>query len=183
MQDWRNSGDYEYTEGLTLSEWAWEFLRRSDSYRKSYEEHAEAWRTLIGALHEKSKPAVSYRALEADRRFGLPKMYPPDTQADEISDLEWIVSPSISLRWQPQSRLVEPWPGYPDAVALVFDLTLPLDQQQKVTAEILDRLRQIRSEDGSYSRAQTAEEQLSVRFVVLKNWRIADGAALQLKDS
>lgn len=147
MSDWRNPEDYEYTGELSLSQWAWEFLRRSEKYQSMYLEHLVA-RQAVASGPVDGRIEVSYKALFASDGFGLYRMYGPEMRADQIDRLEWIVSPTISQRWNPQLDPLAPWPGYPDAVALVFDLTLPQDQQQKVVAEILDRLREIRSQDG-----------------------------------
>lgn len=36
--NWRDPKDYKYTKELDTKGWAWEFLRRSDAYRKAYAE-------------------------------------------------------------------------------------------------------------------------------------------------
>lgn len=35
--DWKNESDYAYTAKLTDAGWAWEFIRRSESYRAAYQ--------------------------------------------------------------------------------------------------------------------------------------------------
>ena len=35
--DWRKDEDYAYTKKLGNAGWAWEFLRRNDEYKKSWE--------------------------------------------------------------------------------------------------------------------------------------------------
>lgn len=34
--DWRKPEDYEFTQGLALDEWGWEFLRRNSEYRQEW---------------------------------------------------------------------------------------------------------------------------------------------------
>lgn len=36
MPNWKNGKDYEFTQKLKHTEWAWEFLRRSTDYRKDW---------------------------------------------------------------------------------------------------------------------------------------------------
>ena len=36
IRDWRKAEDYEFTQGLALDEWGWEFLRRNSEYRQEW---------------------------------------------------------------------------------------------------------------------------------------------------
>ena len=45
-RDWRNLGDYAFTQDLTPELWAWQFLRRNPGYRKDYDWFITTWRSL-----------------------------------------------------------------------------------------------------------------------------------------
>ena len=36
QRNWRNTGDYEFTNSLSDEGWAWEFLRRNENYIKDW---------------------------------------------------------------------------------------------------------------------------------------------------
>lgn len=40
-RDWKNSEEYKYLDNAENEQWAWEFLRRSESYRKDYEKYLD----------------------------------------------------------------------------------------------------------------------------------------------
>lgn len=46
MPDWKDPGDYHFTQDLTSELWAWQFLRRNPEYRKDYQWFIETWKAL-----------------------------------------------------------------------------------------------------------------------------------------
>jgi hypothetical protein len=133
VSDWRNPGDYGYTERLTLHDWAWEFLRRSSEYRSD-------WQTL-----EDAKPSLSSEEyLEAAKTigsgYGLGMAIDPNLKPPE-SDHFWMIGCSLRVLWGmpdgTESGL--PWPGYPTAAFLVFNLTVPIEPQLQEASRVLNR--------------------------------------------
>lgn len=46
MSDWRDVEPYEYTNALSGSLWAWEFLRRNPRYRQEWRAFSQIWQVL-----------------------------------------------------------------------------------------------------------------------------------------
>ena len=56
--DWRNDADYDYLDGLTPEETAFEFLRRNPDYRESFEAMSRA--VAAGDAGEAERLAASW---------------------------------------------------------------------------------------------------------------------------
>lgn len=67
--DWRQTEDYAYTEGLTRRDWAWEFLRRNDTYREAWHEARKS--VLIEALAPDLTLLTALDMLPGMRHWGL----------------------------------------------------------------------------------------------------------------
>lgn len=132
MPDWRKPAEYAFTENLTPTGWAWEFLRRNPEYR-------EGWKTVSAAL---KKHGLMSR-LEQAHRWGLVEMYDPFS--DEVGNAEFLSHRArlFYSRKQLDDRLL-PKPEESYAFA-VFDLSEPLPGQLAwVKTELRRRQRALR---------------------------------------
>ncbi|MDY7091331.1 MAG: DUF6499 domain-containing protein [Acidobacteriota bacterium] len=77
MADWRNPEDYTYTQGLTLHQWAWEFLRRNSDYRDDW----RAFEALEDPIMHTAEQSSVYRS--ASRKWGLAYPVDPSLNATE----------------------------------------------------------------------------------------------------
>lgn len=67
--DWRQAEDYAYTERLTRRDWAWEFLRRNDTYRQAWPEARKS--VLTEALAPDLTLLTALDMLPGMRHWGL----------------------------------------------------------------------------------------------------------------
>ena len=146
--DWRNEGTYEYTKRLSKHRWAWEFLRRSPSYRKFWNDWNANFKHFVGELKD---ALVRVRlADESTPMHLLPEARPLQELQDRCYSfgLTWAVDPAdkhpggaFFNRVNVQSIVVfgevptenkflgKEWPGYPNHLHLEFNLALPLEPQ------------------------------------------------------
>lgn len=110
--NWRNADDYQYTDALNGTGWAWEYLRRNSAYRRD-------WQSLDGSEQALGSVAI---------RWGL-SVSPPDPAqtALELSDL-------LAFKAHAQvAKVITQDSDYLGQVelrvALGFDLDLPLPEQ------------------------------------------------------
>ncbi len=83
----KTASDYAYTDGLTDSDWAWEFLRRNPAYRTDYiESRAQTAKAVVHASGIRIYRARGYH-LNA-RKWGLAVFVNPDLNALQ-TDIFW----------------------------------------------------------------------------------------------
>ncbi|HEX4956516.1 MAG TPA: DUF6499 domain-containing protein [Thermoanaerobaculia bacterium] len=157
MPDWRNPADYAYTANLTLHDWAWEFLRRNAQYRA-------AWRRFTG---ERKPGPVSDAEFEIARSFGLACLSDPSCTifGDEVF---WLEGGGVKLLWGyrapepgPEGEAI-PWPGYPDGLALWFDLAQPIESQVKTADALLRRFQAELQQAGMLEQVPKADARVHV---------------------
>jgi len=111
--DWRKEEDYAYTEDLTGEGWAWEFLRRSPTYRKAYQEFQKAQSRLIEEYGDEWRRDPRARVEDPPRREGenlrswyrrvdflegkVARRFWPDQQAAEPFGLRGMYDPDIGM--------------------------------------------------------------------------------------
>ncbi len=151
--NWRRAGDYAFTADLDAAGWAWEFLRRCPAYRQDHAWFMTAWRGLEAdygapphrdffrwkqdprAWRAESEIAGCKGACpgEGDQvliecwmgaKWGI-RGFPPDPSQDRPEELAWR-EPDLDATLLAPGM---PSPLEPERVALVFDLSLPLDAQ------------------------------------------------------
>lgn len=151
--DWRDESTYEYTKVLSKHRWAWEFLRRSPSYRAFWTDWNTNYRRLAGELAEAIKKRGS---------AGILRDLPTIPEAKPLLDLHdrchrfglsWAIDPAD---WHPngafRNRVDVPtiavygdvptedrlrgkqWPGYPNHLRMEFNLALPLEPQLRAAS-------------------------------------------------
>jgi hypothetical protein len=106
--DWRNPADYEYTAGLTLHQWAWEFLRRNPEYQATW---------------ERFKDADQATRLKAAQHWGMSYLVDPDLAAPE-SRYGFLEAAQVTIMFS--------WNQVPKDdryIVLMFDLELPATPQ------------------------------------------------------
>lgn len=154
--NWRNAADYRFGERLGAAEWAWQFLRRAPEYRRDYAEFIVTWRALeadYGTPPHRDFPRwrLDPRAWRSEAELVAcgGEMCPTDDGRLLIEcwlgakwgfrkfpidpDLPW-PEPGVELDWREPAREVPEWTGEvaelaPERVALVFDLSLPVQEQ------------------------------------------------------
>lgn len=155
MPDWRNPADYEYTAGLTLHQWAWEFLRRNPEYQIAY----RAWQIgcrltdrrhpfLQTTVDFPSDESMAYARLRCDleglrflnaaasRPYGLNSPVNPTLPSTHRGTIGiWAAAVGVSEVWLAH----QPSESRPDVVALIFDLTLPIAPQIELAKGHLER--------------------------------------------
>lgn len=134
LPDWRDAGAYDYTQDLTLHQWAWEFLRRSPVYLKAWTEYRQSHPT---------NPIDSLLAsLEASHPFYLDEPADPslDAQEGHFSWLRYVGMQLLSTRRQGRAE------GYRDGgkpeISLTFDFSMPLSPQLEMARTRLERLQE-----------------------------------------
>jgi hypothetical protein len=139
MPDWRKPEDYAYCEWLNLHGWAWEFLRRSETYRQAWREYCRATRDAAAG---ESPDAARSAELAASLPFSLVNPLDPSLSAPFLGKkLVW--APDVTTGWGVlegwECRAPEPgeWPGFPREIAFCFDLRYPLNTQIEETTRIL----------------------------------------------
>ena len=129
---WDNPKDYEYTEALSHSQWAWEFLRRNPEYR-------ETWRRWLGARNELGTSVDATEAFQEFAKWGLNAPHDPAIQAGPdragrsnaplwlkalYGGCAGVIRPEISVD-DYRAKFC------PDAVAVLLDPRHPIDDQWK----------------------------------------------------
>ncbi len=158
--DWRNPDDYAYAERqFSPHDWAWEFLRRNKDYRTAWEEFLNAKGQLEA---NPGVPGLVARAEEArarSRQFGLLDFRDPKLGAGLISPNPFVLSPNwlaavgvkilIEQALEAVDPIVDPWPGYPQSIALSFSFAMPIEPQITHASELLrDYSNRARDEAG-----------------------------------
>lgn len=165
MPDWRNPDDYAYLKDCDLHQWAWEFLRRNKDFRRAYF-------ALEFALEETSKrealeiaqeePVAAETSQDPHRRTTFWKLYiaasapwglisPADPRCDFHTAralFKHRAGVEILSSWETNKN--ENWPGYPDVVALKFDLNYSVEISIEIAAEQLRRFSQHLRENSKY---------------------------------
>jgi transcriptional regulator/type VI secretion system activator RovC-like protein len=144
MPDWRNPDDYAYLEGCNLHEWAWEFLRRNPKFRDAYKALA-ILESKAAALEEEGwglslQEIETWRALQkaAAEPWGLSSPANPELSFREVQPtFKNRAGVEILSFWETNEN--ENWPGYPDVVALKFDLNYEVEISLEIAAEHLRR--------------------------------------------
>ena len=77
--DWRKLADYEFTQDLTLDEWAWEFLRRCPEYRQEWARLCSSHTILCGMILKDCKEKWGLRRgyLDPEINFTNIEFVPP----------------------------------------------------------------------------------------------------------
>ena len=154
MADWRNPQDYDFTQGLTAPQWAWEFLRRNPVYRLAWQQFIDIWRALeadygkpahrdVAAWQRDPRAWVAAAdcresdcRIEGDRvliecalgaHWGFYK-FPPDPADDEAVAGGRLVWREVTTEIE-QVEAGETTPVEAGKVCLGFDLSLPLTPQ------------------------------------------------------
>ena len=141
--DWRNPEDYGYALELSLTQWAWEFLRRSEVYKKTYDELEKAAIELYSGKKAGDSVDLPASILYAGERFGLSGQFVgPEARADSVGELSWMEWPIVARRWNPSYKPGEPWPGAPNAIALIFHFGQPIDKQIQSAERRLNEMRE-----------------------------------------
>ena len=157
-REWKKDEEYRFCESLTAAQWAWEFLRRNPEYQRQWRDFIAVWRELEATYGKppnrdfcawKNDPRAWVPVDECEQgdcrvdqdkvliecamgaRWGFYK-FPPDPEDDDPIG-------EGRLSWRPME--MEPLPqveevnqkalNRPEAVALLFDLSLPLKPQME----------------------------------------------------
>lgn len=142
MVDWRKPEDYEYTLGLSLHQWAWEFLRRNPAYRAGFKELMDIGEGLRGKkVGEAASLPVKIFENPFYRRFGLSAAIDPDTPAPSAK-VNWAGPPIpfVVNKWS-EDEVPEgvPWPGWPSTIAIAFYVQWPIASQLKIAEQIVEK--------------------------------------------
>ena len=121
--NWRNADDYAYTEKLTSSQWAWEFLRRSKTYIDSWQDY----------LIDPDDRSFSWLPGSV---FGTSHLLDPSLTALECQP-DWV--PQFELVPDPETADLFTHPGI---VSLSFDIAKPLVPQLELARQHLERAQQ-----------------------------------------
>jgi hypothetical protein len=126
MLNWRDPGEYAYTENLTLPQWAWEFLRRSHAYRALWQAIQDYWAELDRqGVQEGDSVTIPVGLFTGGAQFGLENHMPgPDVRADELPNLQWEIGVNSIKKVYPDEI-----PRHPAAVRFIFDISVPLEGQ------------------------------------------------------
>jgi len=117
--DWREKGDYAYTDDLNNHGWAWEFLRRNQNYVSAYKEYCN-----VLLKHKKDNNSQPLRYFTPERKKGEtgqqwmkrcmateesdPRTYDPDEWHGRKWHLKKIISPQDY--YSTEVQFVFPWP-------------------------------------------------------------------------
>lgn len=75
--DWRKPEDYEFTQDLTLDEWAWEFLRRCPEYRQEWANLAKKHYAHVGIIFKNCEKWGMRFYLDPEINFTAISFIPP----------------------------------------------------------------------------------------------------------
>lgn len=128
--DWKKADNYSYTKGLSNQGWAWEFLRRSHSYRKAYKEIAALVEKDCGGDWSK-QPKNCY--------------YPPKGSLEPVQ--EWAIrveaegqtaeilpaSENCARQWLLKDMYVPDKRYFPEEIFFISSQTFPLFYASSVT--------------------------------------------------
>lgn len=156
--DWREEGDYAYTENLSLKGWAWEALRR-------YEPYSEAF------IESNKKPK---NKKELAKQFSLSDMYDPSLPYSKgikfISNSYPVLTHSfddleacISTFEEYSEETVSPILITPEQGVVVFDLTKDIQGQLKHAETLLkerQKLFEVIPENEKEPRIKISEEDI-----------------------
>ena len=173
-REWRDPQAYDFCEGLTSAQWAWEFLRRNPEYQRQWQAFHHTWLELEAAYGRppnrdfcawKNDPRAWVPASECQEsdcrvdqdkvliecalgaRWGFHK-FPPDPADDDPvgqGRLSW-----RPLEDEPLSLCGEGSdpPGPDSSLGLVFDLSLPLKPQLEQARKQLQMESALRRRQG-----------------------------------
>jgi len=148
MPDWRKAEDYAYTEGLTLHEWAWEFLRRNPEYRADWASLQDkiASGELIRDMNATTEANAHYASMNLAGKWDLYTMDDPYKAAIERHfrpHFRYTTDVSILQGDTGQGAYRDGvlWVHWPLNPALRFNLLVPIEPQLEVARQILTRLR------------------------------------------
>lgn len=172
-RDWRDPADYDFLQGWSSAQWAWEFLRRNPRYRAEWKDFDQTWQDLEQAYGRppnrdfcawKLDPRAWVPAAECEEgdcridgdkvliecamgaRWGFHKFPPSPQDDDPVGEgrLSW-------RELHAEARLLEgdeaPSPD-PAHARIDFDLSLPLPDQLAWAKRRLQMLQRERVRSG-----------------------------------
>ena len=143
MSDWRNPDDYAYTEDLTYPQWAWEFLRRSSTYRTLWNEYSEFVEREFEGKQAGDPVLMPIGFFARGERLGLENQLPgPEVPAHQIPDLKWSIG--VMMKKVDDDDI----PDHPAIRRFVFNLALPIEGQIQQMANELRLLKNEYDEAG-----------------------------------
>lgn len=146
--NWRNPGEYTYTEKLTLRQWAWEFLRRSKTYRELWNAYTEFMDFMDKEFEGKEIGDPIRMPIGFFRRGAalglLNHLTDPDIRADQAGEFKWAWGFGLKISDESSTDRNE----NPAAVRITFDLTLPLDDQLRLVTHFLKESRKRLDAEG-----------------------------------
>ena len=172
--DWRDAATYAWTEGLTPSQWAWEFLRRNPAYREAWDRHLKALDTMDGD-ESYSVGEHFFDELYADSEFGFAGLY-ANPQEDN-PEIEWL--PPVYVTPESGSDIPSDYQG--GRVNISFNFLEPIKPQIDSAGAKLKRLAAMARKSGART-TQSFKPKGKI-----KNWttllRILDADAEEPKPS
>ena len=152
--NWRNPKDYPRTDGLTPSQWAWEFLRRDPEYKESWERYLDA----LGALSEDPDPRPIPDELSGAWMWGIDGFH---QDPDEDSPPKWLpavaTGHTMQVKDRPPNRkgyrtVGQLFPDHEGRIPVVFNLRQPIKPQLDAARKQLLRLQEKAEEHGIRAR-------------------------------
>jgi hypothetical protein len=136
MSDWRNPSDYDYTKNLSLGQWAWEFLRRSQAYRDLWKELNDFEEKEYEGKKVGDTVMIPLGLYNRGEALGLASLPSPDVPAHQVPDLKWCLGVEMK-RVSPDMV-----PDHPAIVRFAVNLSLPIEPQLQAMANELHALKQ-----------------------------------------
>ena len=149
LPDWKNPDDYAYTDELTDSEWAWEFLRRNSGYRSDWRDFEETAQLAPDDERARGLPDIVKRIGE----WGLLTPANPSLNAKQLRGEILLWRPSLRaanvfvLDRQSAADRVDALP--PNLELFVLDLNKPLGPQINQVRELFRLLQRAGAEPES----------------------------------
>jgi hypothetical protein len=153
--DWKKESDYDYIQKLSKKRLAWEFLRRSEDYQKSYR------RAISGVENEQV----------IKKRFGIRELIAPDVTPLPVAKSRkffvfrrLVVHPSTKSEGK-RSIIIHP---VTDAqVAIAFDLAISIPRQvERVEKRLKEALREMIQQGVLKKPVQNAKgRHLDIRYL------------------
>ena len=142
VPDWHDEEAYPNPDDLTLTEWRWEFLRRTNDYREDFllhvEEELKRHRSVTGEEHPvaANSPDFCPRMLGSERKYGVYYLRNPAASGPGLGQF----ARTYGRVFTDVTRGVLPKLLEEDQrIVITFDLTKPIQPQLDTAKEIFER--------------------------------------------
>lgn len=100
MPHWKKAEDYSFTKSLSREQWAWEFLRRNNDYRREWREFHETWLALEADYGK--APNRDFQLWKLDQRAYVMEGEEgvcADSDSCKVNDNKILIECHMGARW------------------------------------------------------------------------------------